>query len=293
MRYAWLALLLALSGCGLFRHTAVTPHPAYTLGGAYQAGNTWFYPHEAFEYDVTGLADVPPAHTGLTADGEAVDRTAMTASHQTLQLPCIARVTNLETGRSALVRINDRGPADRGRLIALSPRAAEVLAVRPGTRVRVQVDEGMSRQLAASLQGDPALAIATAPRGAIRSEELPPPPGAAQSSRVRRVAAAAAPVASDATPGVDVPVRLPETVSQGMPAPGTLFVRASEFGRMEYAQQLRARLAGLPVEIERVHEPRQDRYRVRAGPFATVADVDAALAQAVRAGVADARIVVE
>ena len=52
----------------------------------------------------------PTAAQGLTADGEAFDQGALAAAHRTLQLPALARVTNLENGRAVLVRINDRGP---------------------------------------------------------------------------------------------------------------------------------------------------------------------------------------
>ncbi|MEJ1976275.1 MAG: SPOR domain-containing protein [Acetobacteraceae bacterium] len=70
-------------------------------------------------------------------------------------------------------------------------------------------------------------------------------------------------------------------------------MRASEFGRIEYAERLSAQLTGLRPQIERIYEGRTESYRVRAGPFATVAEADAALDQARRAGVIDAHIVVE
>jgi len=86
---------------------------------------------------------------------------------------------------------------------------------------------------------------------------------------------------------------MPDQVQQGTPEPGQIFLRASEFGRVDYAQRLSAQLYGLNPVVETVQDGRDRRYRVRAGPFASVAQADAALDQARRAGVVDARLVVE
>lgn len=66
-------------------------------------------------------------HGNLTAIGEVYDMYKMTAAHPTLPLPSYARVTNVENGRSVIVRVNDRGPFLRGRLIDLSYAAAHRL----------------------------------------------------------------------------------------------------------------------------------------------------------------------
>ena len=82
----------------------------------------------------------PDFHGGRTATGETYDMHAMTGAHPTLPLPTWVRVTNLENGKSVVVRLNDRGPFARGRIIDLSRSAAEALdMVRAGTaRVEVQ-----------------------------------------------------------------------------------------------------------------------------------------------------------
>jgi rare lipoprotein A len=82
----------------------------------------------------------PDFHGGRTSTGETYDMNAMTGAHPTLPLPTWVRVTNLENGRSVVVRLNDRGPFARGRIIDLSRAAAEALdMVRAGTaRVEVQ-----------------------------------------------------------------------------------------------------------------------------------------------------------
>ncbi len=79
-------------------------------------------------------------HGRRTSSGEPYDMYAMTAAHKTLPLPSYVRVTNLENGRSTVVRVNDRGPFHEGRIIDLSYAAAVVLgfAERGIARVRVE-----------------------------------------------------------------------------------------------------------------------------------------------------------
>jgi len=64
---------------------------------------------------------------GLTANGETARASGMTAAHRTLPFGTLVRVTNQHTGRSVVVRINDRGPFIRGRVIDLTPAAARAL----------------------------------------------------------------------------------------------------------------------------------------------------------------------
>jgi rare lipoprotein A len=81
----------------------------------------------------------PDFHGGRTSTGETYDMDAMTGAHPTLPLPAWVRVTNLENGHSVVVRLNDRGPFAKGRIIDLSRAAAEQLdMVRAGT-ARVEV----------------------------------------------------------------------------------------------------------------------------------------------------------
>lgn len=288
-----LALALVLAGCAR-RVPEPVPGARYVVGAGYRAGGTWFYPREDFHYRATGLAVVQGMGRGLTADGEAVDPSALTAAHQTLQLPAIARVTNLETGLQVTVRINDRGPDTPKRLIALSRRAGELLGIATGAvaAVRVEVDEAMSVAVRDQVQGGPRLAVQAAPRGAVSAESLAPPAGIGQSGRGRSAGTTqAATVGSGAAAAV--PDRLPETVTRGPAGGGALAVDAGLFGQMGYARQVAARLTGIGARVDRVREGRTERYRVVAGPFSSVAAADAALDRAMAAGVTDAGIVVE
>ncbi|WP_408325344.1 septal ring lytic transglycosylase RlpA family protein [Paraburkholderia nemoris] len=84
-------------------------------------------------------------HGRRTANGERFDMHALTAAHRTLPLGSYVRVTNPATSRSVVVRINDRGPYARGRIIDLSMAAAAALDMRHAGTARVQI-EGLTRQ---------------------------------------------------------------------------------------------------------------------------------------------------
>jgi rare lipoprotein A len=75
-----------------------------------------------------------------TASGERFDRTALTAAHRTLPFDTRARVTHLKSGRSVVVRINDRGPFRPGRIIDLSPAAARAIGLDGDGLARVSVE---------------------------------------------------------------------------------------------------------------------------------------------------------
>jgi len=75
-----------------------------------------------------------------TAAGERFKADGMTAAHRTLPLGTMVRVTNLNNHRSVVVRINDRGPFSRGRIIDLSPAAARALGIRDQGLMRVRID---------------------------------------------------------------------------------------------------------------------------------------------------------
>jgi rare lipoprotein A len=288
--------LLAASVWGCTRQAppppppAFVPNPHYVLGEPYKAGGHWYYPQENYALDETGIASIDRADEGLTADGELRDPGALTASMQAIQLPAIVEVTNLENGRQIRVRVNDRGPASPARLIAVSPRAAVLLAFPPAgvARVRVRLDLAASHQAVDEVGGEPQLAIAAAPRAAIQAESLPPP-GQGPAGPARMLT----PQTVTVTHQRAQPRRLPEHITATYPAPGMLMIQAGSFARFNYANVIAAGLAGLGAEVVRTREGRQSVFSVQAGPFATIPQADAALAAALRAGVVDAHIVVQ
>mgnify|MGYP005849549959 CR=1 FL=1 len=288
MRAAALVLPAMLLGCG--------GAPArYLVGEPYRMGGVWSYPREDFALVETGLATRHPGPGGFapTANGEAWSARRALAAHRTLQLPSAVTVTNLENGRSLTLRVNDRGPAAPGRVIGLSDRAAELLGLPPdgAAQVRIAVDGDRSRAMAEGGPGreTPRIAIATAPRAAVAAESLAPPPGIRAAAAARPVAAEPASAAPPGPPPRDV--AFSEAVSEGTPQPGRLFVEAATVSGAIAAAALAARLPG--ARVEAFGPPRDRQYRVRLGPFARVAEADAALERSLAAGVSGARILVD
>lgn len=112
------------------------------LGSPYMVAGKWYYPREDKHYSKVGAASWygDAFHGRLTANGEIYDMTHLTAAHPTMPLPSYARVTNLVNGASIIVRVNDRGPYARGRIIDLSKQAAEMLDYANTGVAKVKVD---------------------------------------------------------------------------------------------------------------------------------------------------------
>jgi rare lipoprotein A len=286
-----LALGLLLFGCV---PPAPKPDPHYFLGQPHQTGGIWFYPRESFDLDETGLAAIARNDTPrLTADGELFDQSALAAAHATIQLPAIARLTNLENGRQVAVRLNDRDSGDPRRLVEITRRTALLLAIAPDSvaRVRLQVLPNESHAAADELPGAPSLAIEAAPRGQVQVAELAPPPGA------RLATGRAVPVTAAIQPARPVseapPMRLPETITQTAPQPGQLLVRLDTFDQYQYAAVQRAKMAAAGARIVTTVQNRRHRFRVDIGPLPDIARAEAVLEQALASGIPDARIVVD
>jgi rare lipoprotein A len=318
MRWGSLALVLLLgAGCTEVQFLAqgykrvsgsadgVVEGGQYVVGNAWRGGTNWFYPTEDFALDQTGLAvayDGPPTRGRFaarrTANNEPFDPARLTAAHQTLQLPAIARVTNLENGRGVVVRINDRGPLDPGRVLALSRASAQALGAGAGpTRVRVQVLEAESRALALALRDTQVAAALPAPAPGARSvatETLAPPEGARAASRVR--SAPEGPAPRPAAIPAEGPRVAVGTRTQDAPRPTGLAVQAGAFANPDNARRFEARLAGIApgrIRTEPVSSAGRWFYRVRIGNIQNTAEADRILRDARQAGAADARIVVE
>lgn len=99
------------------------------IGKPYKVKGKWYRPAEDPDYRRVGAASWygDAFHGRLTANGEVYDMAHLTAAHPTMPLPSYARVTNQLNGRSLVVRVNDRGPFARGRIIDLSKQAARML----------------------------------------------------------------------------------------------------------------------------------------------------------------------
>jgi rare lipoprotein A len=111
------------------------------IGAPYQAKGMWYVPAHEPDYDEKGVASWYGAQFQgqKTANGELFDMNVVTAAHPTLPIPSLVEVTNLENGRSLVVRVNDRGPFVGNRLIDLSARGAQLLGFEAKGSAQVRV----------------------------------------------------------------------------------------------------------------------------------------------------------
>ena len=143
------ALLASLAACGSSSKGGGTPGSIVAQRGTYKVGQPYkidgvtYTPQETFTLTETGTASWygPGFHGKSTANGERYDQSDRTAAHRTLQMPAMVRVTNLENGRSTVVRVNDRGPFARSRVIDLSRTAAEEIDMVGKGTARVRIDQ--------------------------------------------------------------------------------------------------------------------------------------------------------
>ena len=114
----------------------------YKIGNPYKIEGTFYYPQEYDDYEEVGVSSWygDEFHGKQTSNGEIYNSGALTAAHQTLPLPSIVRVTNLENGKSVLVRVNDRGPFAKSRIIDVSERAAELMGYKDKGTAVVKVE---------------------------------------------------------------------------------------------------------------------------------------------------------
>jgi rare lipoprotein A len=133
------AMGLAVAGCGTTRYRPVSDAPV-RIGKPYAIRGVTHVPRADPAYDALGYASWYGNESGnQTANGERFRPDWVTAAHRTLPLPTYVEVTALDTGRTILVRINDRGPFARGRIIDLSKGAAEALGIRARGHAAVRV----------------------------------------------------------------------------------------------------------------------------------------------------------
>ncbi len=125
-------LLIAIVGCSSSVRYAAGPG----TGPQPRTGN------ERVREGFTGTASYygPGFHGKQTANGERFDMHAMTAAHKTLPFNTRLRVTNTDNGKSVIVRINDRGPYKRGRVLDLSKGAAQALGMLTSGTARVRCE---------------------------------------------------------------------------------------------------------------------------------------------------------
>lgn len=260
----------------------------YHVGKPYQVAGRWFTPKEQPNYDKVGNASWygEAFHRRRTSNGEYFDMHEFTAAHATLPLPSYVRVTNINNGRSIVVRVNDRGPFVGTRIIDVSKRTAEALDFkRKGTeRVRVKylgpapIDDPGGRHLMALNKGR----VAPADESMMVAENEAPPPVQRKKRRKLQQPVLASVYNDEGQEGA--------TRSAGA-IRMSYFVELGTFADPDNVERIRDGLAEAgPLQVTEIEGDNGPLYRLRLGPISDVNAASTAYNQAVGFGLPDARI---
>lgn len=282
-----LATVVLLAGCTSFSERRaqeeqgrrVSAGGIYKIGTPYEIEGDWYYPKEDTSYDNTGTASWYGSkfHGRRTANGEIFDMDLLTAAHPTLPMPVRAKVTNLENGRSIVVRVNDRGPFAKNREIDMSRHAADMLGFKEKGTARVRV-QYLGRAPLYDTSGR--LIKRQEPDRFIAKKPITPK----EDSKVT------------AAPIEPVDVRTSDGKALSKPVPDVeekrYAVQVGVFSMRDNAEALRTRLkAFAPVKIVEVEMGGAKFYRVKMGGANIRADARLTLEKLVAAGHTDAVII--
>ena len=204
-------------------------------------------------------------HGKPTSNGERYDMYGMTAAHPTLPIPSYVRVTRVATGKTVVLRINDRGPFLGGRVIDLSYVAAHKLGVLSPGSAEVIVERIMPQQIANGT-ALAASAPTAAPSPPVAATPAPLPPPVTPAPATPSLAAAGPSVAT-------LPLAAAPASSATPAAAGSVYLQLGAFSDPARAQAIAARAAaqvptqaGVSVNVEL---GAGNLHRVRVGPFAS------------------------
>ncbi|WP_235537631.1 septal ring lytic transglycosylase RlpA family protein [Sphingopyxis sp. Root214] len=313
--------MLLLSGCGSMdgkREGGATASPPPSaaagvadvpvkVGDPYTIAGATYTPADIPDYDDVGYASWYGEELAgrPTANGEIFDPAGISAAHKTLPLPSYVEVTALDTGRTILVRVNDRGPMVGDRLIDLSRGAAEQLGLTDGVAaVRVRRTNPPAAERAQLRSGKPVPERIATPESLLailRSKaKALPVPKTAVAAVTPVTAQPAAPIASGkAKPGDDrfvvegpgttkpaskpAPVAKPATATTKPAAPvaGKYAIQVGAFSSETRANAAAKAVGGHVAKAGTL-------WRVRVGPFASDAEARGALGKVKAKGFRDA-----
>ncbi|MDZ7627493.1 MAG: septal ring lytic transglycosylase RlpA family protein [Parvularculaceae bacterium] len=289
LRAAAAGLLALLAACTTARlpdapktvGSSTKANPHYKVGAPYKIDGRWYTPKAEPTYVETGVASWygDAFHGKLTANGEIFDKTRISAAHRTLPMPTIAEVENLANGKRIIVRVNDRGPFARDRIIDLSHAAADALGFTLQGTAQVRV-----RYLADANLAD----LAPKPKDA----------GRAFAAYDRRGALAATPAAApsantDPLAGLIASATTAPLAPAAAPVATTdLWVEVAEVDDVSKLAQMRLYIPGEgPIALHAKPQGSRTVQCLRLGPFVSEAGASASLARALAAGFPGARII--
>lgn len=258
------------------RPAQIDPKDFVKIGAPYKQNGTWYVPAMETDYDETGIGSWYGAefHGKTTSNGEVYDMESITAAHPTLPLPSIVEVTNLENGKKLKVRVNDRGPFVKGRLIDLSPAAAKKLGYYGKGSAKVRV-----RYVGAADGVD----------GPMAMQPAKPQYGLQSAFYSKPAPYRAAPVVSANPLPVVKAVAAPKPAAPVV-AKSNRYLQVGAFSSAANADKMRAKISG-DARVAPVEQGGATLYRVLVGPLADEASVTLAKAEATRLGVAEPRTV--
>jgi rare lipoprotein A len=208
-------------------------------------------------------------HGVNTSSGERYDMYGMTAAHPTLPIPSYARVTNVENGKSVVVRINDRGPFHSDRVIDLSYTAAWKLGYVSKGSTRVEVESLMPEGVTLLARNVPPIGSSAAVPDVAPNTNTTPTPAPSPVAETQSMPALVAP-----------PVQLTADQSLAAPSlaanmPSGVYLQLGSFssnrnaeGFRDYAKQ---ELGSVKQQIFIVEDAERERYRLHLGPFTDAA----------------------
>jgi rare lipoprotein A len=274
------------------------------IGEPYQAMGQSYTPSDEARYDDVGYASWYGAEMAgkPTGNGETFNPDGITAAHRTLPMPSFAEVTNLDTGRTILVRVNDRGPFAKDRILDLSQGAARQLGVEGQGHFPVRVRRVYPREYERTALANGQSAV----------ERLPTPPAllnalrkklgttSAENKPVANVTPDAKPQA--AKPPAENPAAKPKPPKRELlakpksetekpaaksasakPPPGNTYIQIAALSDQGRATALAKKVGGSVQASGKI-------WRVRAGPYANEAAARAALGPLAAKGYRDAQI---
>jgi len=280
-----LAAILGIGGCAETTLTIDTakslanaatdessPQPHFKVGAPYTINGRQYVPRDDLAYNETGVASWygPGFHGKSTANGERFDENALTAAHRTLPLPSMVQVTNLDNGRSVVLRVNDRGPFAKDRILDVSKRAAEVLGFRRRGKAPVRVTVLANESLALR---NGVGAVAPLPASPPAS---PPTP---------------APTFQMATV---YPNPNPGPISATVAGTDSWYIQAGAFSDTVNARRVVSSLATLgPAHLSQTLQDGRPLTRVRIGPLPNTRDAARLLRRVQASGYPEARLVAD
>jgi len=302
--------LPAPGGAGRPVGSAVVSDYPQKIGEPYKVGSNTYTPEDVQSYDEVGYASWygDELAGNATANGEAFNPQGISAAHKTLPLPTYVEVTALDTGRTILVRVNDRGPFSNDRLIDLSHGAAKQLGIDQDgvSGVRVRKVNPNEQERAVLRMGAPAteriatpdsllsilrknLAKLPKPTAPIRQAAAPAyaPPVAGKANRPAPSKVAGTRDGRFIVEGPGPPVAAENSVGDNYVGgfAGTYAVQVAAFSDKKRADTL-ARKIGAKV----IPDGTRSIWRVRYGPYSSETEAQAGLAQAQQRGYSGARI---